>query len=144
MGGVAILAAGRSRSAAARSSDGGGARGGSIAEGRGSAAPAAVDSRSRALRMLGGGRGGGTRDGPRPTQSSGVAGRAAKSARPDEMDARTRRATAETIAARVEEMGLGGALGSEALDRWGLAGLSAEAAANATRLRKAARARVVE
>eukprot|EP00965_Chrysotila_dentata_P067234 2225147-Pleurochrysis_carterae.AAC.1 len=60
---------------------------------------------------------------------------------PTEMDARTRRATAETIAARVEEMGLGGALGSEALDRWGPGGPSAEAAANVTHLRTAARAR---
>eukprot|EP00965_Chrysotila_dentata_P159456 5267651-Pleurochrysis_carterae.AAC.1 len=50
----------------------------------------------------------------------------------------------ETIAARVEEMGLGGALSGGALDRWGSDGPLAEAAANVARLRTAARAHVME
>eukprot|EP00965_Chrysotila_dentata_P019812 657161-Pleurochrysis_carterae.AAC.1 len=41
-------------------------------------------------------------------------------------------------------MGLGGTLGSEALDRWGPAGPSAEVAANVTHLRTTARSREVE
>eukprot|EP00965_Chrysotila_dentata_P109856 3630139-Pleurochrysis_carterae.AAC.1 len=58
--------------------------------------------------------------------------------------ARARRATPETIASRVEALGLWGALGQGALDKWGAEGPSVTAEATVQRLRVAARARVLE